>query len=171
MSAGSGFHAGNASVNLTRESSSSPNLTKNLVTTGMLIVFNNPVRVWKVIVFITPALHIGYINSRQTLPRTFSTVPCLRGLNFLDYTSEIPWRDFWSVFSAFPRSHFWHFTLKQITSKIYIAISFCLLHVLFRKKIIICRPLPQPKVVQLHTKHYFRFFPYDVKLSKTKLYS
>ena len=170
MSAGSGFHAGNASVNLTRESSSSPNLTKNLITTGMITVFNNPVRVWKVTVFITPALHIGYINSRQTLPRTFSTSLHLRGLNFFDHTSEIPWRDFWSVFSAFPRSHFWHFKLRQITLKTYIATSFCLLHMLFRKRLLICRPLPQPKVVQLHAKHYFRFFPYNMKLSKRKLY-
>lgn len=41
MSAGSDCHAGNASVNLSRESRSSPNLPKNLITTGTLIVFNN----------------------------------------------------------------------------------------------------------------------------------
>jgi len=123
-----------------------PKSTKDLITTGMIIVFNNPVRVWKVIVFITPALHIDYTNSRQTLPKTFSTSLCLRGLNFFDYTSEIPW----SVFSAFPRSHFWQFKLRQITLTICIAISFCLLLVLFRKSIIICGPLPQPKVAQLH---------------------
>lgn len=40
MSAGSDCHAGNASVNLSRESRSSPNLPKNLIT-GTLIVFNN----------------------------------------------------------------------------------------------------------------------------------
>lgn len=121
-------------MNLTRESSSSPNLTKNLITTGMIIVFNNPVRVWKVVVFMTPALHIGYINSRQTLPRTISTSLHLRGLNFFDHMCEMPWKEFWSVFLAFPRSHFWHFKLRQIPLKIYIAISFCVLHMLFGKR-------------------------------------
>lgn len=45
MSAGSDFCAGNVSMNLTRESTSFPNLTKNIITTGIITVFNNLFRV------------------------------------------------------------------------------------------------------------------------------
>lgn len=58
-------------MNLTRESTSFPNQTKNIIT-GIIIVFNNLFRVWKVIAFITPALHTGYINRKQTS----QNIPC-----------------------------------------------------------------------------------------------
>lgn len=70
-------------MNLTRESTSFPNLTKNTVTTGIIIVFNNLFRVWKAIVFITPALHTGYINSKQTLLKIFGASLCCKGTEFL----------------------------------------------------------------------------------------
>lgn len=83
MSAGSGFCAGDVSMNLTRESTSFPNLTKNIITTGIIIVFNNLFRVWKVTAFITPALHTGYINSKQILLKTFNASLCYKGTEFL----------------------------------------------------------------------------------------
>lgn len=83
MSAGSGFCARNISMNLTRESTSFPNLTKNIITIGIIILFNNLFRVWKVIAFITPALHTGYINSKQTLLKILSVRLSCKVIEFL----------------------------------------------------------------------------------------
>lgn len=168
MCVGSGFHAGNASVNLTRESSSSPNLTKNLITKGMIIVFNNPVRVWTVIVFITPALHIGYINSRQSLTRTFSTSLCLRGLNFLITHLKYLGGTFGQCSQHSRDPIFgilsWGKSLLKSTLPL-VSVSY----ICCSKKEL--WSAGQPKVVQLNAKCYFRFFPYNMKLSKIKLCS
>lgn len=73
MSAGSGFHVRNASVNLNGDSSSS----LHLVATGV-IVFNNLVRVWKAVVLLS--LHTGYTKCWKTLPKQFSMSLWVKGL-------------------------------------------------------------------------------------------
>lgn len=62
-----------------------PNLRKNIITIGIIIVFNNLFRVWKVIAFIAiaPALHTGYINSKQTLLKTLGASLCCKATEFL----------------------------------------------------------------------------------------
>lgn len=103
------FPCQNASVNLNGDSSSS----SHLVATGVIIIFNNLVRVWKAVVLLL-LYTLVILNAGKHFANSWAWVSGLRRLNFFDSESKIYWSDFWPLFSTFPQSHFQPFKPKQI---------------------------------------------------------
>lgn len=153
MSAGSGFHVRNASVNLNGDSSSS----SHLVATGV-IVFNNLVRVWKAVVLLF-LYTLVILNAGNPFPSNSAWVSGLRDSESKKFSLKIFWSDFWLLFSTFLQSHFWPFKPRQIKHHFRNTLPLVSAsHIFYPEKELSCRPLPQPKKVQLHAKHFFRFF-------------
>lgn len=167
MSAGSGFHVRNASVNLNGDSSSS----SHLVATGV-IVFNNLVRVWKAAVLLF-LYTLVTLNAGKLFPNNSAWVSGLRRLNFFDSESKIFWSDF-----SHCSQHFYNliFSLlnqgkSNITLETHTAISFCLSHILSRKRIKLQTSAPTQKGPAPSKIFFFLGSLHATHDSKTKLYS
>lgn len=72
--------------------------------TGTITVFNNLVRIWKILVLLL-LYTLVIANAQRLFQKKSVQASRLRGQNFFDPESEISWRDFWPTFSTFQRSH------------------------------------------------------------------